>query len=168
VRRQPDFSSTPSRAPSWSRGESAIVVLALAAAVTSGVAAYRARGEATEAKARAAEARRQLETQQARLRAVTPAPGDPVTGAAEAPPRRIVGAIAGVLPGDARLARLAIDYEGPVSAEMMVDARRAAAWDRFLERLERSPDFAEVEPGPEQRDAEVRTTVRARWSGGAR
>jgi hypothetical protein len=168
VSRQPDFSSAPPRAPWWSRGASALVVLALAAAVTSGVAAYRARGEAAEAKARAAEARRQLETQQARLRAVTPAPGDQVGGAADAPPRKIVGAIAGVLPGDARLARLAIDYEGPVSVEMMVDARRAAAWDHFLERLERSPDFAEVEPGPEQRDAEVRTTVRGRWSGGAR
>lgn len=166
--RQPDFSSTPSRAPSRSRGESALVVLALVAAIVAGAAAWRARGEAAEAKARAAEARRQLETQQARLRAVARAPGGVAPGAADAPPRRIVAAIAGVLPGDARLARLAIDYEGPVSVEMLVAARRAAAWDRFLARLERSREFAEVEPGPEQREAEVRTTVRARWAGGAR
>jgi hypothetical protein len=168
VSRQPDFSSTPSRAPSRSRAESVLVVLALFVAVTSGAAAYRARGEAAEARTRATEARRQLETQQARLRAVAPAPGAVAVGAAAAPPRRIVGAIAGVLPRDARLARLAIDYEGPVSAEMMVDARRAAAWDQLLERLERSPEFAEVEPGPERREAEVRTTVRARWAGGPR
>jgi hypothetical protein len=166
VSHQPDFSSASSRPSSRPRGELGLVVLSLALALACSVAAYRARGEAVEARARVAEARRELEAQQARLRAATPSPG--TSAAAGAPPRRVVSAIAGVLPGDARLARLAIDYDGPVSTEMLVDSQRASAWDRLLERIERSPDFTDVEPGPEERDAGMRTTLRARWAGGAR
>jgi hypothetical protein len=151
--------------PRW---EGLLVALALVAVALSGTAAHRTRGEAREAERRAAEARRQLDEQQARLRAVAPAAGDVLAGAYVAPPRRIVGAIAGVLPADARVARLSIDYQRAITIEMHVDARRAAAWDRLLESIERSPEFAEVEPGPEDRQAEVRTTLRARWAGGAR
>lgn len=164
--RQPDFSSTPPRVSPLPRGGIALVAVALALAAAAGSAAYRARVEAADAKARVAEARRQLEAQQARLRAAAPAAAAP---AADAPPRRVVSALADLLPADARLARLTIDYEGgTVSTEMLVEARRAASWDRFLDRIEGSPDFAEVEPGPERRDAEVLTTVRARWAGGGR
>jgi hypothetical protein len=105
--------------------------------------------------------------QQARLRAAAPSAGTSGVSA-DASPRRVVSAIADVLPADARLARLAIEYDGSVSTEMLVDARRASAWDRFLERIERSASFTEVEPGPEERDAEMRTTLRARWTGSAR
>ncbi len=51
---------------------------------------------------------------------------------------------------------------------MHVVARDAAAWDRLIAQLERSPEFREVVPGPETRDAEVRSAIRARWAGGAR
>ena len=163
--RQPDFSSTPARVPPLPRGGAALVAIALALAAAAGSAAYRARVEAGDAKARVAEARRQLEAQQARLRATAPA----AAPAADAPPRRVVSALAGLLPADARLGRLTIDYErGMASTEMLVEARRAASWDRLLDRIEASPDFAEVESGPERRDAEVKTTLRARWAGGAR
>jgi hypothetical protein len=165
VTRQPDFSST-SRPASRPRGEQGLVALSLAIALACGVAAHRARGEAVEARARVAEARRELEAQEARLRAAAPSPG--ASAAAGARPRRVVSAIAGVLPADARLARLAIDYDGPVSTEMLVDSRQASAWDRLLERIERSPDFTEVEPGPEERNAGMRTTLRARWTGSGR
>jgi hypothetical protein len=167
VSRQPDFSSTPSPAASRLRGELGLVVLSLAIAVACGAAAYRARAEAAEATAREATARRDLAAQQARLRAAASA-GTSDAAAAGASPRRVVTSIAGVLPADARLTRLAIDYEGQVTTEMLVDSRRASAWDRLLERMERSPDFAEVAPGPEERDAEMRTTLRARWTGGER
>jgi hypothetical protein len=168
VSRQPDFSTGPRREPLAPRWERVVAGVAALALVVSVVASYRARADAREAVARAAEARRQLDEQEARLRAATPAAGAVAAGAMEAPPGRIVGAIAAVLPGDARLAQLSIDYQRGVVLEMQVDARRAPAWDGLLERMERSPDFADVEPGPEDRGGEMRTTLRARWAGGAR
>jgi hypothetical protein len=71
-----------------------------------------------------------------------------------------------VLPRDTRLEGLTIDYEHGV-LELRVVAREAAAWDLLLDRLEREPRLRDVEPGPEARDAEVRSVVRARWAGGA-
>jgi hypothetical protein len=168
VSRQPDFSTGARREPLRPRWEALLLVAAALAVAASGVAAHRARAEARAASGRVAEARRQLDEQQARLRAMTPAAGAVASDAAEASPRRIVAAIAAVLPVDARLSTLSIDYQRGVYVQMQVDARRAQAWDRLLERLERSPDFAEVEPGPEDRAAEIRTTLRARWAGGAR
>ncbi len=49
---------------------------------------------------------------------------------------------------------------------MHVVARDAASWDRLLARLEEAPWLREVQPGPEAREAEVRSVVRARWVGG--
>jgi hypothetical protein len=165
--RQPDFSTGPRREPLAPRSERLLVAGAALALVLSGAAAYRAHTEARETAARAAEARRQLDEQQARLRAMAPA-GNGAAGAAEAPPGRVIGAVAAVLPGDTRLVQISIDYQSGVVVDMQVDAKRAQAWDRLLEGMERSPDFAEVEPGPEDRAAEVRTTLRARWTGGVR
>jgi hypothetical protein len=159
---QPDFSTAPRHAPVRPRRDALLVAVALLVLVGCGVSAYRARHEAREATTRAGEARRQLLEQQARLRAVAPS-GEVLVGAAQAPPRRVIGAIADVLPGDVRLVRLSIDYERGVSLEMQVDARSAAAWDRLLSGIERSSAFAEVEPGPEDRESAVRTTLRARW-----
>jgi hypothetical protein len=168
VSRQPDFSTGPRREPLAPRGERLLVAAAVLALAVSGTAAYRARAEARDATARAAEARRQLDEQQARLRAMDPTGANPAAGAAEAPPGRVIGAVAAVLPLDARLAQVTIDYQHGVVVDLQVDAKRAEAWDRLLERMERSPDFADVESGPEDRAAEVRTTLRARWKGGAR
>ena len=166
--RQPDFSTGPRRAPLAPRWERLLLAAALLALAASGTAAYRARAEARDATARAAEARRQLDEQQARLRAITPAGGTVAGGAAEASPGRVVGAIAAVLPRDVRLLQITIDYQRGTVVEMQVEAKRADAWDRLLEQIERSADFVEVEPGPEDRAGEVRTTLRARWTGASR
>jgi Tfp pilus assembly protein PilN len=79
-----------------------------------------------------------------------------------------VAALASVLPRDARLEGLSIDYQHGGLLELAVEAREAAAWDRLLDRLSRDPRFDDVRPGPESRDAEVKSTVRARWAGGSR
>jgi hypothetical protein len=76
-----------------------------------------------------------------------------------------VADVASVLPGDVRLERLSIDYARDGALEMHVVARDATSWDRLLDRLERAPRLREVQPGPEAREAEVRSTVRARWVG---
>jgi hypothetical protein len=168
VSRQPDFSTTPrpARLPRW---DTALLVLGAVALAASAAATWRERDAAGDATRRAAEVRREVEQQAARVRALS-APGageGPARATSGASPARIVAAVAAVLPPDVRLERLTIDYAHGALLEMGVEARNAAGWDRLLERLERSAAFAEVAPGPESREAEVRTVVRARWAGGA-
>jgi hypothetical protein len=169
VSRQPDFSTAPrpSRVPAF---ETVAVAVGLVVLVLSGAATWRARDEARAARARLDDVRRQVQAASATLLLLdrSARSGMPGLPAAEAEPSRIVADIAAVLPGDARLERLSIDYAHNGALEMQVVARDASAWDRLLERLERAPQFSEVEPGPEVRDAEVRSFVRARWVGGAR
>jgi len=140
-----------------------LVALALAAG-----GAWRAREEARTARSRLAGVRREVEAASARLRALDarargPARALPVT---EAPPARIVADLASAIPGDVRLERLLIDYAHDGALEMHVVARDAASWDRLLARLEGAPWLRDVQPGPEAREAEVRSVIRGRWVGG--
>jgi Tfp pilus assembly protein PilN len=166
VSRQPDF-STAARSRSlrtWDRIALAAGVLAVGLVA---LAAQRARGEAAEAGARLAQAQAELQRLEARRAtlAVRRTTGGADTSSS---PARVVAAIAAALPADARLERLAIDYSRGVAIEMQVVTRSPAAWDRLLERLERSPELREVAPGPESRAGEVHSVVHARWAGGAR
>jgi Tfp pilus assembly protein PilN len=168
VSRQPDFSTVPRRGRLPALGTLAVGV-GLAALALGGGEAWQARQEAGQARARLAEVRREVEAASARLKALEAhARGaTPALPAAEAPPARIVADVASVLPGDARLERLSIDYARGGALEMQVVARDAASWDRLLDRMERAPWLRDVQPGPEAREAEVRSLVRARWEGGA-
>jgi hypothetical protein len=144
----------------------AIGLLALAWAAR---ASWTARAEAREARAELSRVRREIDAVRPRLRALEARSAAGVkrrgqaAAAGTAPPVRIVNAVAAVLPAGARLERLSIDYVRGVSLEMQVVARNASAWDRLLDRLEHAPEFADVEPGPEMREGEVRTILRARW-----
>lgn len=166
--RQPDFSTTtrPSRVPTWQNvALAACALLALGAALQAFVAREEAHGAAT----RLSEVSREVETAAARLQAIdarTRVPGALLPE--QAPPARIVAEVASVLPDDARLERLAIDYPRGGMLELAVVARDAAAWDELLKGMEAAPRFREVEPGPEARAAEVRSLVRARWAAGSR
>lgn len=166
--RQPDFSTSPrpSRVPAWER---LAVVAGALALLLAGAAAWRARADARDARARVASVLEEVESSARRLHALESRarPGAPRLPASEAPPARVVAAVASLLPGDVRLEALSIDYRQGV-LEIAVLAREAAAWDRVLDRLSRDRRFDDVRPGPESRDAEVRSTVRARWTGGSR
>jgi len=166
VSRQPDFATSPRavRFPSWER--ILLVVGALALAAACGLS-WRARAQAAEVRARLADVRRELDQQAARVQALAPR-GASRSGQASASPARIVAAVAAVLPPDVRLERLRIDDGPGPRLELAVEARDADGWDRLLERLEASPAFADIAPGPESREAEVRSVVNARWAGGAR
>ncbi len=164
--RQPDFSTKPrpSRLRLWER--TTVGIGALAVVVVAG-AAWRAWREREEAATRLAEVRRQVSLEAAQLKGR--ARGAAAAGApARSTPAQIVAGVASVLPKEARLQGLTIDYSRGVALELRVETRNAAAWDRLLESLDKSPQFGEVEPGPESRDAEVRSVVRARWTGGGR
>jgi hypothetical protein len=165
VSRQPDFStiSRPNPLRTWERAALALAALALALVV---LAAARARGEAAEANARLGETQGEVSRLAAQRAAMTRA----ATGGADASssPARVVAAIAAALPPDARLERLVIDYKREIAIDMQVVTRSTSAWDVLLERLERSSQLRQVEPGPESRGGAVRSVVRARWKGSAR
>jgi Tfp pilus assembly protein PilN len=167
VSRQPDFATSPrrSRVPSW---ESIALAASCLALVLSAAGAWRARDEAGAARARVAEVRRDVDAAAARQRTLEALARGPARGlpAAEAPPSRIVADLASAIPAGVRLERLLIDYSKEGTVEMDVVARDAAAWDRLLAQLEGAPWLREVQPGPESREGEVRTLVRARWVGG--
>lgn len=166
MREHPDFATTPrpERPPRWELAALAVALLALSWAAR---ASWTARAEAREAQVRLSGVRREIDAVRPRLRALEASSAAAVerrAQAAAAPPLRIVAGVAGALPAGARVERLSIAYGGDVSLEMQVVARDASAWDRLLDRLERAPEFAEVEPGPETRKGEMRTVVRARWA----
>ena len=173
MRAQPDFSTSPrpQRPAGWEVAAATLAALLLAIAAHG---AWRARAEAGEVKARLAKVRREIDSAQSRLRglgartAATEEMFALAAVASEAPPGQVVADVAAALPGDVRLERLSIAYGRTVSLEVDVVARGPEAWDGFLERLEREPSLQEVTSGPETREGEVRTTVRARYVGGGR
>jgi hypothetical protein len=169
VTRQPDFSTTRRAGPASAWARLALLACALAPLFTA-AQAFRAREEARAASERLAEVNRDVVAVTARRRALEGRDrlaGGTLLPAEDAPPARIVADVARVLPGPVRLERLSIDYSRGGALEMLVVARDAAAWDLLLERLEAAGSLREVEPGPEARDAEIRSVVRARWTGGA-
>ncbi len=166
---QPDFSTTPRprRPPTRDLVALAVGLLALGFAVRS---AWSARQEAHTARDRLAEVQREVGTLDARVRAFEGrrAGGELLVRAAaagQAPPERIVATLARALPDDARVERLSIVYGDEISLEMRVVARDPVAWDRTLERLEQTAPLEEVSPGPERREGEIRSTIRAQWAG---
>jgi hypothetical protein len=170
VTRQPDFSTAPRARRILARDTLAVLAAALLLALALGEA-WRARAEARLAGDRLAAVRADVDAGSARLRALEARARGEAQGllaAADALPAQIVADVAEALPRDVRLERLSIDYARGGALELHVVARDAAAWDVLLERLERAPGFREVQPGPESRDAEVRSLIRARWVGGAR
>jgi hypothetical protein len=164
VTRQPDFRT----APQPSRGTAWGLLWLVAGVLALGASAYLAASTRAEAGASArhlAEVTGEVKALAAREAALSArSAGAERLRAADAPPARIVADVAAALPPDVRLDRLAIDYERGGQLELEVVARSASAWDRLLERLERAPRIHEAQPGPETREGEVRSAVRARWS----
>lgn len=167
---QPDFSTSPRPRRLPVRAIAAIAVGLLALAFSARTA-WVARQEAHEAQARLVAVRREIARLEARL-GVLDARSDTgrellarASAAREAPPERIVAALARVLPDDVRVERLDVSYEEAVSLDLRLVARDAAAWDVALDRLAQAASFEEVTPGPERREGELRTSVHARWKG---
>jgi hypothetical protein len=76
-----------------------------------------------------------------------------------APPPRVLADLEALMPGDVRLQSLSLRYEEQVRLDLRVAARRAASYDLFLERLGASPAFADLVPGAESRERELRAAV---------
>jgi hypothetical protein len=160
-----DFSSRPRRVPARPLD----LALAAAGAALLAVSLYEA-GEAWSAQRRAAarfeQTRREADEAQARMRELEARRG-PAQGMAaqallttEAPPPRVLADLVALMPGDVRIDGATLSYGEPLGLQIDVAARNASSYDLFLDRLQRSPAFADVLPGEENRDGELRTSIR--------
>lgn len=126
-----------------------------------------ARSVREEARSQLAEARLRLAELRERLQRRDAGPRDDAgvsaraLAASDAPPSRVLGDVATLLPEGVRLDGLDLTYGREVEVHLQVVARQAGDYDAFIERLTRSARFAGVEPGPERREGEVRVSVRA-------
>lgn len=148
----------------------AVSAALLAAAVFAAGSAW---ADARHARASVEDVRREIAAAEARAKALQPAAGDEgalgarAVWSAEAPPPRVVAALAQMLPRDVRLETLILRYGAQLEVEMTLTARTAADYDRFLQALESSPAFDRIVLGDESRaEAAVRASVRARYHGG--
>lgn len=164
--RPPDFSTRPGppRAPAWQTWALALAALLLA---WSTVAATQASRAGWADAARLAGLRREVEGLRARASSLETrqrgAAGETLTAqlvlTAEAGPERVLAELSDLLPADVRLERVSFAYGARLGIEAQVVARRPPAYDVFLERLAGSPLFADVAPGAEARENEMRSSL---------
>jgi hypothetical protein len=165
-----DFSTRPRRR-SPPPLDLALLAVAAAALAVSVYATVDAAGTERRASARAQETRREADDARARVRELEarrePAQGlaSQVLLTAEAPPPRVLADLVALMPGDVRLDGVTFTYGDPLALQVDVAARNASSYDLFLDRLQRSPLFADVLPGEENRDGELRTSVRMTYRG---
>lgn len=166
----PDFSTAPRRRPPVR--DLVLVAAALGLALASLGLALSAHGELSNAQSRVAEVQAGIDAARGRLRALETrgiAGEGPLSQAlltTDAPPAPVLAELAGVFPPDVRLERIDLAYGRELAVEMGVVARNPRGFDRLLERLDSFPRLRDVRPGPENREGEVRTTVRATWTSG--
>ncbi len=159
-----DFSSRPRRRAARPL-ELALLAAGTAAFVLSAYATTNAWNGRQRARARVEEARRESEAALARVRELD-ARREPAQAiayqallTAEAPPPRVLADLVALMPGDVRLDAVSMSYGEPLGLRVDVVARTASSYDLFLDRLQRSPLFADVLPGEENRDGELRTSI---------
>lgn len=166
-----DFSTR--RRPRGRRaGDVALLAVAVALLAAAIYVAGSAWADARHARASVEEVRQEIAAAEARAKALQAAAGaEGAVGAravwsAEAPPPRVVAALAQMLPRDVRLETLTLRYGAQLQVEMTLTAHTAADYDRFLQALESSPAFDGIVLGDESRADAVRASVRARYHGG--
>jgi hypothetical protein len=167
VTRGPDFSTHPRRPPVGTGTTALLAAGALAFAVAA-QDAWSARGSLAEVQKAQEAVRREVEELRARTRVFEARSlrGRDVLGAqawltSEAPPPRLLDELGALLPPDVRFEALTLRYGRRLDVELRVVAREARSYDLFLKRLAASPRIEELTPGAENRDGEVRATVRA-------
>jgi hypothetical protein len=159
-----DFSSRP-RPRRVRPVDLGLLALGVAALLVAGYAAADAWSGRGRVQARVEETRRETEEAQARARALEgrPEPAEAVAYRAlltlDAPPPAVLADLVTLMPGDVRLDAVTLSYGEPLGVQVDVVAKTASSYDLFLDRLQRSPLFASVLPGEENRDGELRTSI---------
>jgi len=164
VSQERDFSTRP-RHRMARPVDYALLAVGTAAILLAAYATVNAWDGRQRARARGEETRRESQATQTRVRELE-ARREPAQGiayqallTAEAPPPRVLADLVALMPGDVRLDAVSMTYGEPLGLRVDVVARSASSYDLFLERLQRSPLFADVLPGEENRDGELRTSI---------
>lgn len=168
----PDFATRrPRRAPAAL--DQAVMTLGIIAVAFVSYLCWATYQDLVRTRDGAAQARRSLDADRARLRPPGSGKDGPEEALAarallteQAPPRRVLADLADILPAEVRLEDLTLSYGSLLELEMRVAARRASSYDRFLKRLGESPRFQDILPGAENRDGEVSASVRATYGDG--
>ena len=168
-----DFSSRP-RHRAARPVDLALLAAGTAAFVLSAYATTNAWNGRQRARARVEETHRESDAALARVRELD-ARREPAQAiayqallTAEAPPPRVLADLVALMPGDVRLDAVSMSYGEPLGLRVDVVARTASSYDLFLDRLQRSPLFADVLPGEENRDGELRTSIQMTYRQRAR
>jgi Tfp pilus assembly protein PilN len=166
-----DF-STRRRARGSRPGDIALLTLGAVALAWSVYSAGSAWADLRRARTSLDSVRQEIAAAEARIKALqSAAAGEGALGAravwsVEAPPPRVVQALAEMLPPEVRLETVVLRYGAQLDVEMTLTARSAAEYDLFLRALESSPSFDRVVLGEETRTDAVRASVRARYHAG--
>lgn len=166
----PDF-STRRRAQAPAGSTLLLVLGALALVASLGDAwlrnaeAARARASLESLRSELGAARRRADTLAARERRSDDRLPGQVTWTALAPPALVVARLTDLLPDDVRLDALQLEYGPRLELEAQVSARRPEAYDELLARLASASAFEDVRPGSEQRQDEMKATLRFSWAG---
>jgi hypothetical protein len=135
--------------------------------VLASAAAWRAVRVREGEQAELTRARRDVEALRNRLRALDQAVsrGPTLRRQAEltarASPPWVIADLALLLPPDARIERLELQYHDRLALELAVEARNPAAYDRLLEALSSSGRLEALVPGPEVREGQVDSSLKA-------
>ena len=150
-----------------SRRDTFLLGVAVALALAAGAESWQALRDSRESalslrllRADVAATQERLRTLQGTKRAGSDALAARIVLSAEAPPARVVADLSALLPPDVRLDGLSLDYAAKLQIEARVSARRPAAYDQLFERLASSRHFSDVMPGPEARQADLRSSLR--------
>lgn len=170
--RAPDFSTSPASASPARTAASWALGLAVLLLVWSGVATVQALRGSRADQGRLTELRREVEALRGRAASLEArqrgSGGDLLTSqlvlTAEAAPGPVLAELTALLPGDVRFDSLSFEYGSRLDIDASVVARRPAAYDVFLERLSGSARFNDVQPGPEVRESEMRSSVRMSYT----
>jgi Tfp pilus assembly protein PilN len=159
-----DFSTRRRRRPARPL-DFALLAAGVVALLLSAYATVSAGNGRQRARARLEETRRELQSAQSRVRELE-SQREPAQAVAyqalltvEAPPPSVLADLVALMPGDVRLDAVNLSYGEPLGVRVDVVARNAPSYDLFLDRLQRSPRFADVLPGEENREGELRTSI---------
>jgi hypothetical protein len=162
----PDF-STQSRAQRASLSERVFFLVAAVGLVLATADAFRAAGARDRAYQELQRGRRDVDARRSRLRALELSAnrGSTLRRQAEltalASPPWVISDLAALLPADARLDRVDLEYSDRLELKLGVEARSPAAYDRLLEALSSSGRLEGVVPGPEVREGPVDSSLKA-------
>ena len=144
-----------------------LTLASAAALVVAAQQAFTTRVEAGRAENLLVEARRDLGALRDRLKRMSVRPGpDRVAlvrarAATMAPPSQVLRDLIDLMPPGVRFDSLEMTYGPEVEIQALVVALAVGDYDEFMERLARSGRFASIEPGPEERGADMRANLRA-------